>query len=249
MRSAELARLAGVTVRALRHYHQVGVLADPERGSNGYRSYDVHDLIRVVRIRRLASLGIPLERMPELLDGAAADGGDLLDELDAELAGQIERLTGQRKLIARVRAHDAPPDLPPELAPFFALFAAAGLSPDLVAMDRDQSVLLAHLVGEEGMPYLVRIYERIGADALAPARAEVTARFERLGAESHDDEVAAFVDSFLASFRPVLDELSHESEIYELGGGAARLFTEYTTDVLTERQRHALALLATRLEE
>lgn len=28
MRSAEIARLAGVTVRTLRHYHQVGVLAE-----------------------------------------------------------------------------------------------------------------------------------------------------------------------------------------------------------------------------
>ncbi|EED6225780.1 MerR family DNA-binding transcriptional regulator, partial [Salmonella enterica subsp. enterica serovar Haifa] len=49
MHSNELARLAGVTVRALRHYHQVGILAEPERRSNGYREYDVHDLIRVLR--------------------------------------------------------------------------------------------------------------------------------------------------------------------------------------------------------
>lgn len=32
-----MARLAGVTVRTLRHYHQVQVLAEPPRTSNGYR--------------------------------------------------------------------------------------------------------------------------------------------------------------------------------------------------------------------
>ncbi|MEW1841154.1 MerR family transcriptional regulator [Nonomuraea angiospora] len=40
MHSGELARLAGVTVRALRQYHQVGVLAEPERGGNGYPKYN-----------------------------------------------------------------------------------------------------------------------------------------------------------------------------------------------------------------
>ncbi|WP_084195160.1 MerR family DNA-binding transcriptional regulator [Streptosporangium amethystogenes] len=37
MNSSELGSLAGVTVRALRHYHQVGVLDEPPRGPNGYR--------------------------------------------------------------------------------------------------------------------------------------------------------------------------------------------------------------------
>lgn len=134
MHSGELARLAGVTVRALRHYHQVGVLAEPERRSNGYREYDVHDLIRVLRIKRLASLGVPLERMPDLLDDARDDAGQLLDELDAELAAQIDRLTQQRDLIARLRDHNAAPDLPPELAPFLAVFATTEVAPELRAV-------------------------------------------------------------------------------------------------------------------
>ena len=157
MRSGELAHLAGVTVRTLRHYHQVGVLVEPERTSSGYRDYDVHDLIRVLRVRRLASLGIPLERMRALLDDTATDGDELLDALDAELAGRIERLTEQRALIARIRGANSAPDVPPELAPFLAVFAT-GSSPDLDRMDRDQSILLAHLAGDEGMPDIVRFY-------------------------------------------------------------------------------------------
>lgn len=244
MHSGELARLAGVTVRALRHYHQVGVLPEPDRRSNGYRSYDVHDLIRVLRIKRLASLGIPLERMAKVLDDAASDGGGLLDELDAELAAQIERLTEQRELIARLRIHDAPPDVPPELAPFIAIFAAAGISPDLAKIDRDQSVLLAHLVGEEGMPSLEKLYQRISAFTVVPAVSDIVARFDRLGPESTEEEVSALVDSFVEVFGPMLDEFSDEGKPYDLTGSAT-LFDEYTEDVLNEQQRRTLARLVT----
>ncbi|TFV82268.1 MerR family transcriptional regulator [Microbacterium sp. dk485] len=242
MHSGELARLAGVTVRALRHYHQVGVLPEPERRTNGYRSYDVHDLIRVLRIKRLASLGVPLERMPQLLDDAASDGGGLLDELDAEFAAQIQRLTEQRELIARLRIHDAPPDVPPELAPFIAIFAAAGISPDLAKIDRDQSVLLAHLVGEEGLPSLANLYQRISAFTVVPAVTDIVARFDRLGPGSTEEEISALVDSFVDVFGPILEDFTDGSEPYDLTGSAT-LFDEYTEDVLNEQQRSTLARL------
>ncbi|MER7168697.1 MerR family transcriptional regulator [Micromonospora sp. NPDC000207] len=248
MRSGELARLAGVTVRALRHYHQVGVLAEPDRGSNGYRSYDVHDLIRVVRIKRLASVGIPLERMPDLLDDAAVDGGGLLDELADELTEQIDRLTAQRDLIMRLRAHDAAPDLPPELAPFLAVFAATGLSPQLTRLDRDQSVLLAHLVGDEGMPHLARVYEQISTSTLAPAVVELATRFDRLGPATTEEEIEELVDAFVSAFGPVLDGLFEESAPPGLSRSGS-LLTEYTTDVLNEQQRHTLTRLAAALEK
>ena len=96
MRSGELVSLAGVTVRTLRHYHAIGLLAEPPRSENGYRSYGPEDLLRVLRIRQLASLGFSLDKigpcstssMPSgrarTLSGdtpsASVDG--LLDELD-----------------------------------------------------------------------------------------------------------------------------------------------------------------------
>ena len=68
MRSSEVARLAGVTVRALRHYHAIGLLPEPARSDNGYRDYDIDDLVRVLRVKRLASLGFPLERVGGMLE-------------------------------------------------------------------------------------------------------------------------------------------------------------------------------------
>ena len=50
MLSSELAELAGVTVRTLRHYHQIGLLPEPPRSTGGYRRYNVSDLVRLLRI-------------------------------------------------------------------------------------------------------------------------------------------------------------------------------------------------------
>lgn len=246
MRSGELARLAGVTVRALRHYHQVGVLAEPERRRNGYRSYDVHDLIRVLRIRHLTSLGIPLERMPDLLDGTGDDAGELLDHLDAELAGQIDRLMKQRTVIARLRDHNAAPDLPPELAPFLAVFAAAGLPPEFVKIDRDQSVLLAHLVGEDGMPFLAGFYGRLSSPGLAPAVTAISERFARLGPDSTEQDIAAMVESFMTVFATVIEEVAAAESAFDLSGSAS-LVSEYVADLLNEQQRKVVEELEDRL--
>lgn len=118
MNSSELSSLAGVTIRTLRHYHQVGILDEPPRTANRYRQYGVHDLIRVLRIRRLATLGIPLDQMPRLLDDEDDGAGEILNRLDDEIAAQIGHLTAQRELIAQLRILQAAPDIPPELAPF-----------------------------------------------------------------------------------------------------------------------------------
>ncbi|WDG16849.1 MerR family transcriptional regulator [Microbacterium sp. Clip185] len=246
MRSGELARLAGVTVRALRHYHQEGVLPEPERGSNGYRDYGVSDLVRVLRIRRLAAVGIPLDKMPALLDGEPADAGALLESLDAELADQIDRLTAQRSLIARLRATDAAPDVPPELAPHLAVLATAGGPVGLASMDRDQSVLLAHLAGEEGMPRLTRLYEILSTPALAPLVAEISARFAEIGAGTASGEVDAFIETVVAAFAPVVAELTDAGVAVELGAGA-ELVDDLVRTQFTPEQRRVLREIERRL--
>lgn len=248
MHSGELARLAGVTVRALRHYHQVGVLAEPERRSNGYREYDVHDLIRVLRIKRLASLGVPLERMPDLLDDARDDAGQLLDELDAELAAQIDRLTQQRDLIARLRDHNAAPDLPPELAPFLAVFATTEVAPELARFDRDQSVLLAHLAGDDGVAHIARFYEQLSDPALAATVSDISAQFGRLGPHSSKQDIAELAERFMATFGALIKDFAAAAPTTNFSA-AADVFAEYTADVLNEQQQQMLEELERRLAE
>lgn len=245
MHSGELARLAGVTVRTLRHYHHVGVLDEPPRGHNSYRRYDVHHLIRVLRIRRLSSLGIPLDRMTPLLDGAGHDD-QLLDELDDELAAQIDRLSQQRDLIARLRLHRTSLDLPPELAPFLSLFADK-LSPEMAQIDRDQSLLLAHAVGEEGLPRIVSFYERLSQPDLATNVIAVSQAFSHLGPHSSEQDADALVQNFVDVFAPMVNEFATSGP--PMDEKSARIFAAYSDDLLNEQQRRVLERVDTRLNE
>lgn len=109
--------LAGVTIRTLRLYHQIGLLPEPPRSTDGYRRYDVGHLVRLLRITRMTALGLPLSALPAVLDDQAA-AEELLDELDRRAAADIERLTARRAAIAALRSSGAPPDLSPELSPW-----------------------------------------------------------------------------------------------------------------------------------
>ncbi|WP_250009040.1 MerR family transcriptional regulator [Actinoplanes sp. M2I2] len=105
----ELAELAGTTVNTIRHYHRIGLLAEPTRRYNGYKQYGMSDLVRLLRIRRLSELGVPLDRIREICeDGGAAP--DVLRQVDADLASEIERLTRARTDIATILRTRAPRD-------------------------------------------------------------------------------------------------------------------------------------------
>jgi hypothetical protein len=54
----EVARLVGVSTKTIRYYHQIGLLAEPERTESGYRLYDAAHLLRLQHIRRLRALGL-----------------------------------------------------------------------------------------------------------------------------------------------------------------------------------------------
>ncbi|MEU4570270.1 MerR family transcriptional regulator [Micromonospora sp. NPDC023956] len=245
MRSRELATLAGVTVRTLRHYHQIGILDEPRRSSNGYREYDVHHLIRVLRIKRLAALGVPLTALPDVLDDPA-DAAPLLDQLDRELAAEIERLTARRAVVARLRRDRGAPDLPQELARYPVIFAAAGLPPALARFDREQLILLGHLAGESGMSTITGFYQRLTDPALLDASMALNARFHALTPDSSDDDIEQLADDLVATVAPAVRAFLAEHPTLDLGD-AAPLVEEYTNDVLNEAQRRAAALVEERL--
>lgn len=91
----QLAELAGTTLKTVRHYHAIGLLPEPERRVNGYKQYGAAHLVRLLRIRRLVDLGIPLARIGEMIDDPGS-GEDALRALDDELGEQIARLQRAR---------------------------------------------------------------------------------------------------------------------------------------------------------
>ena len=69
----EVAKLSGVTVRALHHYDQVGLLKPAQVGENGYRYYGREELLRLQQILLHRELELPLEAIAEVLDRPGFD--------------------------------------------------------------------------------------------------------------------------------------------------------------------------------
>ncbi|GAA1467636.1 MerR family transcriptional regulator [Nocardiopsis exhalans] len=205
MLSSELAELAGVTVRTLRHYHQIGLLPEPPRSSGGYRRYDVGDLVRLLRITRLTALGVPLSALPAVLDDPAS-AEELLDELDRQAAAEIERLNARRATIAALRSSGSPPDLPPELSVLRSA-PEAGVPEEMARHEHEQLILLGHLLGEDESTGLVALLggaEREALDRLEP----LTARFYTLGPDTPDEEVASLIDDWVTGLEPLSARLA-----------------------------------------
>jgi DNA-binding transcriptional MerR regulator len=245
VRSSELASLAGVTIRTLRHYHQLGLLAEPPRTNGGYREYDVHDLVRLLRIRRLTSVGFALDALPALLDGDDEHQHPLLDELDAELAHQAERIAAQRAVIAQLRQDGGALDLPPGLARFTPLFATTGTS-RLSLADREQLILLAHIAGDEGTDAIERFYSLVSSPETIERSIALNDRYMQLPPDADTATIDALVDDMVEMFSSVVLEFEASGSSVDLGRGEA-LLAEHSRDVLNPAQLRAGELLEARL--
>ena len=98
-RVGELARLTGVSVRALRHYDEIGLLHACERAPNGYRLYDACDIARLQQIQSLRSLGFSLAEIGECLDRHVLAPAHILE---LHIARLQERIASEKQLCARL---------------------------------------------------------------------------------------------------------------------------------------------------
>lgn len=170
----EIADLAGTSLRAVRHYHQVGLLPEPERRSNGYKQYGVAHLVKLVRIKRLTDLGFSLPQIAAM--GESDDHPEqALRDLDAELAATIERLQRARKELGDLIKHAAPTDLPPD-------FVAPGIAAKMTDADRSLVVVLSRVLGPRGLQAYADLMREMPEDSAAselddlPADAEEATR-------------------------------------------------------------------------
>lgn len=88
----QVAKAAGVTVRTLHHYDEIGLLSPSGRSSTGYRRYDDADLERLQHIRYYRELGFPLEEIAAILDDPASDPVAHLRRQHELLTVRIKRL-------------------------------------------------------------------------------------------------------------------------------------------------------------
>jgi DNA-binding transcriptional MerR regulator len=139
---SQLAGYMGVTVRAVRHYHQRGLLPEPGRDASGYRRYDSGAVISLIRIKALADAGVPLARIRELLAAGPAEFAGAVAEIDHALAERIRDLRAQRRRIAQLVAGDRL-FVPAEIADLLNRIRSLGISPQAMQIERDSWILLA----------------------------------------------------------------------------------------------------------
>ncbi|ARX80727.1 MerR family transcriptional regulator [Streptomyces alboflavus] len=99
----DAAAFAGTTPRAIRHYHQIGLLPEPERGGDGRRRYGYDDMIRLLWIRKMAEAGISLDDMRAAFDETRGIEENL-GRLEESLAAREADIRRQRAALQRLRA-------------------------------------------------------------------------------------------------------------------------------------------------
>ncbi len=110
----EVATLAGVTVRALHHYDEIGLVVPGGRTPAGHRRYEPADLERLQSVLFYRELGFGLDQVAALLD----EGSDPIEHLRrqhgllAERAGRLQRMA--EAVAATIRAREAGLSLTPE---------------------------------------------------------------------------------------------------------------------------------------
>ncbi len=87
-----VAEIAGVTVRTLHHYDEIGLLTPGDRSSAGYRRYDDADLERLQQILLYRELGFTLEEIAAILDDPDVEARAHLRRQHGLLRDRIARL-------------------------------------------------------------------------------------------------------------------------------------------------------------
>ena len=232
---SQLAAYAGVTVRAVRHYHHVGLMQEPARDHSGYRTYGAADVVRLIRIRTLAEAGVPLARVQELLDATPAEFSEAVTQIDAELRARVRELQEHRRRIARLAAGDSLA-LPSEVVDYLDKLRASGASQAMVEGERDAWILIAarwpekipeFMVEKTAQledPRTVQLYRLISeladggidedrlievADLMAEMSEQSAARgdLERQNEVMGDDALIALLDSFALDAHPMVERL------------------------------------------
>ncbi|MFD2025795.1 MerR family transcriptional regulator [Promicromonospora aerolata] len=155
----QAAAFAGVTIKTVRHYHKLGLVAEPERDSSGYRRYGSDDLLRLVQVRTLAAAGVQLADISTLLDADAERFAAALTGVEQQLTDRIEHLTARRDTLHRLADDRAL--LPDRACAVLDRMPGLGFDPGYVAGQREALVLFRALVPEGFDSFVTQLEYRL----------------------------------------------------------------------------------------
>ncbi len=174
-RIGELAKLTGLTVRALHYYEETGLLSRAERGSNGYRQYSAADVARLQKISSLKFLGFSLEQIKQHLHNPKFS---LATTIPMQIAKIKQSIVNQEILVERLKAMEyyAARKSPIPAEQLFAVISMtnnmrAYLNEEEWAAVKAQSKKLGNeriRAAEAEWPALIKKVQRLIADGIDP---------------------------------------------------------------------------------
>lgn len=189
----KVAELAGVTVRTLHHYDEIGLLSPNGRTGTGYRRYDDADLERLQQIMYYRELGFALEEIAAILDDPQSDARAHLLRQHELLS---ERVTRLQKMINAIEFAMEATKVGIKLTPEERFEVFGDFDPDEYAQEAEQ---------------------RWGGSDAYKESARRTARYtkadwERIKAQNEDwgRRIVAVMDAGLAADSPEAMELAEE---------------------------------------
>ncbi|MFI6776997.1 MerR family transcriptional regulator [Nocardia sp. NPDC050412] len=173
----QLARYAGVTIKAVRVYHERDLLPEPPRDSSGYRRYRAEDAIDLVKIKTLAQAGVPLARVKELLTANSDEFAAAIAEIDRMLAERAEEIHRTRERIAELSSGDRL-FVSTEVAEYLDRLQQLGVSDRAVRMERDLWILLQSVAPKQAAGWIADKLDAINDTEFAAIYLDYDAAFD-----------------------------------------------------------------------
>src|SRR5215472_7233044 len=192
----QAAAFAGITVKAVRHYHEHGLVEEPGRDVSGYRRYGSAALLRLVQVRTLAAAGVPLVEIGAMLDADPEQLRASIADVQRRLTEKIEDLVARRAMLSRL-AEGEGVLLPDQARAFLSRLPEFGLSTAQVAEIRDGLVLARALAPEGFDAYLTQVETALGDATFVTLTRRA---FEAVGWAPEDPRVEALATAMADHF-------------------------------------------------
>jgi DNA-binding transcriptional MerR regulator len=192
----DVAAFAGVTVRAVRHYHKVGLLPEPPRDGSGNRRYGAATVVDLIRIKALRQAGVPLARVRELLDAGPDEFAVALADIDSAMRDEIDRLEAHRRSVAQLANVDALA-LPDEVVAYLSKLRRCGFSDRMIELERDQWLLVSARSPEQVRGWATQKAAMLDDDTLVRVYKKFDTAFEW---QPGDPRLEQLADDLLAIF-------------------------------------------------
>ncbi|WP_060886120.1 MerR family transcriptional regulator [Streptomyces caniscabiei] len=218
----DAAAFAGTTPRAIRHYHAIGLLAEPERGSDDRRRYGYDDMVRLLWIRRMADAGVSLDDIHAAFKGTT-DIELSLARLEESLASKAAAIEAQRAAVNRLREVGSPLGL---------------LSPLVTGRLRDLPPGAVRSADVDTLLVTERVFGPLGAAVQADRFIVLATHPELRAEEDRLAEAEAALDDTVSPDDPRVEDLAARRCDHEIALAAAieESGLEEALNVLLERE-------------